>query len=211
MKHPIEELPKVYVVHLRRPKRAPDEMRSDPFWEFGSFGRTGCHRRNLLHPKHANVLKGSRLAFAQGGKQGFKLVFLTPPITVKRWKDRCEAQWKRGNMPFTYEAAPVLVANDEKTQFKLIEALASRTLRGTLEAGFSSRFRTRTHPLSKEQAMELIEEYERCEKCADDKDFCKLYDQALPRPLLNPDRLRSETYKRLARKLEEGCRPESRC
>ena len=40
------EQPPVFIVHLRRPKKNdPEEMRSDPFWEFGSFGCTGCHSR----------------------------------------------------------------------------------------------------------------------------------------------------------------------
>lgn len=37
---------RVIVVHLRRPKNASD-MRDDPFWEFGSFGITGCHAHDL--------------------------------------------------------------------------------------------------------------------------------------------------------------------
>ena len=41
---------KVILVHLRRPRSRSDK-RDDPFWEFGSFGITGCHARNLLHPE----------------------------------------------------------------------------------------------------------------------------------------------------------------
>jgi hypothetical protein len=40
----------VFVVMLRRPRK--NDRRSDPFWEFGSFGCTGCHGKNLLHPKN---------------------------------------------------------------------------------------------------------------------------------------------------------------
>src|SRR5688500_10149371 len=104
----------VYVIHLRRPNSArkdPNERRTDPFWEFGSFGCTGCHSNNLFNPRHAAELEGARLAFAQGGRQGFRLVFLTPPITIKNWEDRCEARWVPAEMPFRYEHAPVLVAN----------------------------------------------------------------------------------------------------
>ena len=39
-------MPNVFFVHLRRPNRSdPDEQRDDPFYEFGSFGCTGCHGR----------------------------------------------------------------------------------------------------------------------------------------------------------------------
>ena len=81
----------IVIVMLRRPnKNDQGEMRSDPFWEFGSFGCTGCHRRNLLSPKRAKELEGLRLAFAQGGPEGMKLVHLTPPVSVvRRCPDRC--------------------------------------------------------------------------------------------------------------------------
>lgn len=39
---------KIFIVHLRQPSNNADEKRSDPFWEFGSFGLTGCHCKNLL-------------------------------------------------------------------------------------------------------------------------------------------------------------------
>jgi hypothetical protein len=73
--------PKVFFVHLRRP--GSDDPRTDPLYEFGSFGCTKCHCSNLFHPRHAEDLKGSRLAFVQGGDDGSRLVFLTPPITVR--------------------------------------------------------------------------------------------------------------------------------
>jgi hypothetical protein len=66
--------PKVYIVHLRRPKSArvePNERRDDPFWEFGSFGCTRCHSDNLMHPKHAKELDEARLAFVKAGKTAF--------------------------------------------------------------------------------------------------------------------------------------------
>jgi hypothetical protein len=65
---------RVIVVHLRQPKRGdPGESRSDPFYEFGSFGCTKCHSRNLMHPRRAHELDGARFAFAQGGRLGFRL------------------------------------------------------------------------------------------------------------------------------------------
>src|SRR3954470_21807193 len=106
--------PRVFFVHLRRPKRDPDERRDDPFYELGSFGCTGCHSTTLFHPRHARELEGSKLAFIQGGALGARLVFLTPPITVTVWRDRCEARWVppvNGKMPFKYAQAPILAYN----------------------------------------------------------------------------------------------------
>lgn len=65
-------------------------------WEFGSFGSTTYHMKNLLNPKHAKTrLEGARLAFAQGGPQGFKLVMLTPKVIVNDSKKPCEVRISR--------------------------------------------------------------------------------------------------------------------
>ncbi len=77
----------VYFVHLRRPRNLNDQ-RADPFYEYGSFGCTGCHSKNLLHPRHAEKLNGARLAFVQGGNLGSRLVFLTPPINDQEMEER---------------------------------------------------------------------------------------------------------------------------
>jgi hypothetical protein len=58
-------VPRVFFVHLRRP--GSNDPRTDPLYECGSFGCTRCHSRNLLNPRHARELEGSRLAFVQGG------------------------------------------------------------------------------------------------------------------------------------------------
>ena len=62
----------IRIVMLRRPRKDGKEMRSDPFWEFGSFGITGCHANNIMHPKRCKELEGTRLAFAQGGPDASK-------------------------------------------------------------------------------------------------------------------------------------------
>lgn len=109
---------KVILVHLRQPRRHdPNESRDDPFWEFGSFGCTKCHTKNLMNPKRINELNGARLAFAQGGPLGFKLVMLTPPVTVVRHRDRCELRWEPVEMPFRYKTAPRIVDDDGETDF----------------------------------------------------------------------------------------------
>ena len=113
---------KVFFVHLRRPKNSKDQ-RADPFYEFGSFGCTTCHSTNLLHPRNAANLDGARLAFVQGGRSGSSLVFLTPPVTVKVWKNNCEVRWVPPMMPFKYAAAPILVRNNGRSHFKLVNKL----------------------------------------------------------------------------------------
>src|ERR1022692_741575 len=86
------EVSSVIIVHLRRPGSRNDK-RSDPFWEFGSFGITGCHERNLLSLRNAEKLDGVRLAFAQGGPKGTRLVHLTPPVKIIPHQHYIEAQW----------------------------------------------------------------------------------------------------------------------
>ncbi len=126
--------PRVYIVLLRRPRSArqnPGESRADPYYERGSFGCTRCHDKNLMKPdEKAEMLSGGRLAFAQGGDGGFRVVLLTPPVTICRWKDRCEALWTPAEMPFRYTDAPILVCNDGRSDFPGLQRLAARTLRG---------------------------------------------------------------------------------
>src|SRR5688572_10173625 len=111
--------PKVYFVELRRPDSArknANERRDDPFYELSSFVCTRCHGTNLFNPKKIDRLNGARLAFVQGGKLGSRLVYLTPPVTIRQWADRCEACWKAGageRMPFKYTHAPVLARNGD--------------------------------------------------------------------------------------------------
>src|SRR5450432_3018006 len=110
--------PRVVVVHLRRPRLSnPKEMRTDPFWEFGSFGLTGCHSTNLMNPKKSSELNGVRFAFAQGGKLGMRLVYLSPPIKIALHGSLCEAIWQPREMPFKYSSAPVLIDNGGGSDF----------------------------------------------------------------------------------------------
>jgi hypothetical protein len=97
---PVE--PPVIIVHLRCPRNDPDESRDDPFWEFGSFGCTGCHSSNLMHLARIHHVEGARFTFAQGGQEGFRLVKLTPPVTVVEHRDRSEVRWEPVSMPFRY-------------------------------------------------------------------------------------------------------------
>jgi hypothetical protein len=132
----------VIIVHLRRPRSG--DKRADPLYEFGSFGLTGCHRTNLL-ADHAAA--GARLAFAQGGDLGFRLVMLTPPVDVRRLADRREAFWSPGEMPLRYDTAPVLIDNDGFSDIDGMREKLASVNRNTWREKFSSAFRTRKQPL----------------------------------------------------------------
>lgn len=173
---------KVVIVHLRRPGK--NDRRDDPFWEFGSFGITHCHAKNLMNPKKVNELMGVRLAFAQGGRQGTRLVFITPPIrkTIP-FRDSSEVLWNPHFMPFRYEAAPLLISKDGKTDFPLLRKYIKTTARTTWAGKFSSRFRTRRRPLEPAEAQELTKTYENHREATGRSAIARNYVDALPASL----------------------------
>lgn len=171
---------RVIIVHLRRPRKRTD-MRHDPFWEFGSLGITGCHADNLLHPTKAHELIGVRLAFAQGGKLGTRLVFLSPPISkVVVYRNRSEVLWSPSEMPFRYAQAPLFVNNHGDTDFPLLK----RTLRGgkrsTWVGQFGGNFRTLKQPVDEAVAREIARVYERRREVAGPTAIARNYVEALP-------------------------------
>ena len=191
---------KIVIVHLRRPRK--DDPRNDPFWEFGSFGITGCHQDNLLNPKKVHELEGARLAFVQGGRKGFRLVFLTPPISAVKHRKLAETIWQPAAMPLKYDQAPILVANRGAMMKGMSEALRG-VKRSTLEAKFSSRFRSRRDPIN-EDFPELAEQIEaqfarHYKQAKENGAIARTYDEALPWKIDVPDRQREDTY---ARKLD---------
>ncbi len=152
---------RVKIVFLRRPnRRDPREARDDPFWEFGSFGCTGCHRRNLLHVSHADELVGTRLAFVQGGPQGLKLVYLTPPIRVRRLPDRLEAVWGPAEMPLTYSSAPLVVDNAGHSSIPSLARMSQQARRRTPVSRFSSVFRSRGQDLPPDVGLQVLKIYD---------------------------------------------------
>jgi hypothetical protein len=189
------ETDKIVIVHLRRPGK--HDPRNDPFWESGSFGITGCHKDNLLNPKRIHELDGVRLAFAQGGKGGFKLVFLTPPISTVKHKKVAETKWQPALMPFRYDQAPILVANDGTMMGGMKKALRGVN-RPSWEAKFSSRFRSRRRPINEDfpkLAEQIATDFARRYKRAQENGaVARTYDEALPRKIEKPDRQRQETY-----------------
>jgi len=191
---------KVIVVLLRQPHmNLPSEKRSDPFWEFGSFGTTGCHGRNLMHPKNAAHVAGSRLAFVQGGKLGFRLVLLTPPVKFIAYADRSEVRWDDCVMPFRYQTAPIVIDEQGFSDVPQIVSLIEKVNRNGWLGRFASKFRTRTEPLPGAIAGGITRVYNARLRAARRKPqlFAQTYEQALPvnPPLVDRDRL--TTYRDL--------------
>ncbi len=193
---------RVVIVHLRRPSRTnPNESRTDPFWEVGSFGCTGCHRKNLMNPRRADSLNGVRLAFAQGGPLGFRLVHLTPPVKIVRLPDRCEATWSPAEMPFRYDTAPLLINNLGDTDFPKLRTTLNGGLRKTKEGQFSSQFRSRREPLDLEVGAELVSGFVELRENAPADSRARTYVDALPYlpPKIETDR--HAVYRELRSKL----------
>jgi hypothetical protein len=165
----------VFVVMLRRPRRS--DPRSDPYYEFGSFGLTGCHSRNLLNPRKARTrLARARLAFVQGGNLGVRLICLTPPVTVVIHPvNRVEVRWKKQGRHFRflkYDGAP------EITRIPALEKLIRAVDRTTMAAKFSSVFRSRTTPLPAEVAAGLELSFSKA--CRSPEHLATRYEETLP-------------------------------
>jgi hypothetical protein len=177
---------RTFIVMLRRPGK--NDPRTDPFWEFGSFGCTGCHGKNLLHPKNCKICNGDRLAFVQGGNLGFRLLLVTPP--VERFdhaggapKGCVELRWDSRRKPFRYNRAPSLFESPSPGRSELFPRLAdslAHTNRSTIDAKFASRFRARTSPLEPELAHEVQTVFKASAKRAKKSDLITNYSQALP-------------------------------
>jgi len=169
----------VIVVHLRRPRLDdPNDSRRDPFWEFGSFGLTGCHSRNLMHLKRANELNGVRLAFVQGGDGVMKLVYLSPPVKAVVHKNIVEVRWKP-SMPFSFVSAPVVVNNSGQTLFPKLKQTFSRVKRDTWARKLSSMYRTRRALLPDVVAREVIKIFD-VAYANSNGNLAETYEQALP-------------------------------
>ena len=200
--------PKVILVMLRQPQRnKPNEMRTDPLWEFGSFGCTGCHRRNLMNPKKLKELDGVRFAFAQNGHLGVKLVHVTPPVTMLHHGKSGEAKWSPAEMPLTYASAPCLVNNSGPSAIPQLVDMISGVRRGSPVAQFASKFRTGRHPLPASVGRRILKLYERFRQ----KAGCvsKSYVDALPYTPPRVDGDREATYRELLGKVPPS-RPRER-
>jgi hypothetical protein len=183
--------PSVIVVLLRRPRRRqPDERRDDPFWEFGSFGCTGCHRSNLMNPKRAHELVGTHLAFVQGGRHGFRLVHVTPPIVDIRYLSGkiCEAVWSPTDMPLAYKTAPLVVDNKAPSDVPLLAEMVHNVRRPTPISRFASVFRSCRTAVAGEVGAQILSVYQQFRR--DGAEEAKDYVQAMPYepPTIEQDR-----------------------
>jgi hypothetical protein len=186
---------KVIIAHLRRPRlNKPDEKRSDPFWEFGSFGCTRCHKHNLMNPKKIYLLAGARFAFAQGGDAGMRLVHLTPPVRVISHGHFAEVKWEPAEMPFRYRKAPLLIDTGGNSDFPLLKRFIEKTLRPTWPSKFSSRFRSRRTPLETDIACEMIDVFQCYQAEAGADAYAVSYVDALPYDPPIIDTEREKTY-----------------
>jgi hypothetical protein len=147
----------VYFVYLRRP-RGLDDRRNDPFWEFGSFGRTGCHDKNLLHPRNSRIKDGDQLAFLQGGDAEIRVVGLTPALQVAGTETRIELKWNKAYRPLPFSSAPLLINNLQESAFPAVYSALklAETNRTTFCGRAASRLRSRSTEVSHELAQEII-------------------------------------------------------
>lgn len=207
---------RLILVHLRQPRSTPGESRTDPLYEFGSFGLTGCHRDNLLSDTSAS---GARLAFVQPGPGAMRVVYVTPPVTVKDHGRRREARWAPAEMPLRYSLGILLVNNQGETELPRIKAMLMGVRRSSWVARVSSAFRSRAAPLPDAAAAELLRAWEDRLRLGG-RNRCTKYWQALPRLPSKPDTDRAATYARclarargeidapaLSRELSEGAAP----
>lgn len=191
---------RVILVMLRRPRYGdPNEMRTDPLWEFGSFGCTGCHHANLMNPAKLSDLHGARFGFAQNGPQGIKLIHLTPPIRTLHHGSFGEAKWSPAKMPLTYISAPTLVNNLGHSDVPLIMNMLSGVRRGSPVARFTSKFRSRREPLPPPIGDQVIAVYERTRSEGGSGSVARSYVDALPYTPPRVDSDREATYHRLLR------------
>lgn len=187
--------PKVILVMLRQPHRSnPNEMRTDPLWEFGSFGCTRCHRKNLMNPKRLAELNGACFGFAQNGPLGIKLVHVTPPVKVQHHGSFGEAKWAPAEMPLTYISAPTLVNNLGDSDIPGLLDMLQHVHRSSPVAQFSSKFRSRRLHLPLELGRKVLALYKRRRR---DARVSKSYVDALPCTPPRIDTNREATYRQL--------------
>lgn len=195
--------PRIIIVMLRQPRvNNAEESRSDPYWEFGSFGSTFCHSRNLMNPRRASELDGAHFAFAQGGPSGIRLVHVTPPIRMRIRKSGtlAEATWTPAEMPLRYDSSPVLVDAAGRSDCPALLQDIRGVRRTTWLAKFASAFRSRRRPIAGVVGAELMHIY-RTWREAHTGRIATHYIDALPfhPPHIETDAARRCSYRRKVR------------
>lgn len=151
---------KLYFVYLRRPSSLCDR-RDDPFWEFGSFGRTGCHCTNLMNPHRPKLHDGDRLAFLQGGHGEIRVISLTPPITLMPTAEGIEARWDKRFRPYQFSEAPLFIDNSGNSDFLGVREELNNINRSTWCGKAGSHFRSRTCPIDEGLEANIIKTFAR--------------------------------------------------
>jgi len=117
---------KLFFAYLRRPRNSKDD-RTDPKYEEGEFGSTGCHQTNILNGKH--IIPGDRLTFLQGGKDKkssastVKISYITPPIyEIKSVNGKNVVKWdsnwnNKEERPLKFEYQTNLLEKPDKDKF----------------------------------------------------------------------------------------------
>ena len=147
-----------------------------------------------MNPRNAHKIEGARLAFAQGGNQGTRLVYLTEPVKIDRHRFCIEARWSPAQMPFRYDSAPILVSNCDKSQFPRLAAGLEAVRRSTLEGKFASKYRSSATCLDDGVANELIKIHAEKRREAPASDIACSYVDALPCIPPLPDGDREQAY-----------------
>jgi hypothetical protein len=184
---------RVHIVMLRQPTSKVGEARTDPFYEFGSFGLTGCHSANIMSDKKAS---GGRIAFAQGGRGEVRLVLLTPPTEFEKVGDRMEARWKAVK-PLRFDHAPILIRNDGTSDVPRVREFVESVNRPSWASRFGSRFRSRKEPLPPGIAEEIIAAWERARQLGGEVAIAKVYFETMPHAPPSPDIDRKAKYEEL--------------
>jgi hypothetical protein len=154
-----------------------------------------------MNPAKLTELNGVRLGFAQNGHLGIKLVHVTPPIRTLHHGSFGEAKWSPGEMPLSYDSAPMLVDNLGFSDIpKLLDIIGS-VRRGSPVAQFASRFRSRREPLPPAVAEQVIAVYEHERS---NGAVAQSYVDALPCVPCRVDNDRKGTYHRLLRNSAAG-------
>lgn len=192
----------LYLVFLRQPRAAKTlDKRSDPFWEFGSFGLTGCHSRNLMHPKNVHRLNGQDIGFIQtgffGGVRGVRIVNIVTVESVVCHLDVCEVKWDPTNLPFKFSSSLLLLDNNGYYLSEDLKKMVNSVNRQTPVAKFSSKFRTRSFPVPENVKNDILLNFGALKKQSKAEDIVDFYWQAIGRepPVLDQDR--SKTYEEL--------------
>ena len=195
--------PRMVIVMLRQPKmNNAEESRSDPYWEFGSFGSTHCHSRNLMNPRRVSELDGSLFAFAQGGPNGIRLVHVTPPIRMRIRKNGtlAEATWTPVEMPLRYDSSPLLIDAAGQSDCPALIQDIRGVHRTSWIAKFASAFRSRRRPIAGVIGAQLLHIYRAWREARTDG-IAKHYIDALPfhPPHIPTDTARRRSYRRNVR------------